>query len=84
MMYIHYCTHCARIHMLNGHKVICPKCDSELTELRLSYLEYVSLSAGAQMELSAKCSNPVKLKELSTTYRMVKYSKRYKETQARS
>ena len=38
MMYIHYCRHCKRIHMLNGHKKYCPACRGHLNELKISYL----------------------------------------------
>ena len=64
MMYMHYCQHCHRVHMLNGHKQFCPKCHQRITELKLSYLDYVSMDATQ-----------------STTYRMYKYSKWYKEMQ---
>lgn len=37
MMYIHYCTHCDRIHMLNGHKTSCPACGQPLKELSVSF-----------------------------------------------
>lgn len=43
MMYIHYCPACARIHILNGHKSVCPTCDHKLTELRISYLDYIEM-----------------------------------------
>ena len=43
MMYIHYCQACNRIHILNGHKSICPSCEQKLTELKISYLEYIEL-----------------------------------------
>ena len=36
MMYIHYCRHCKRIHMLNGHKKYCPACRGHLNELKIS------------------------------------------------
>ena len=44
MMYIHYCRHCKRIHMLNGHKKYCPACRGHLNELKISYLKYVNLA----------------------------------------
>lgn len=42
MMYIHYCVHCNHIHILNGHKTLCPACSKKLKELNISYMEYVN------------------------------------------
>ncbi len=44
MMYIHYCENCIRLHILNGHKTICPACENRLMELKMPYLTYVDLS----------------------------------------
>lgn len=77
MMYIHYCQQCNRIHMLNGHKVFCPRCNSELAELRIPYLDYVNLDKPARQALTNRCSDPRQLQHLKTTYRMFKYSKWY-------
>lgn len=81
MMYIHYCRACSHIHILNGHKMNCPRCDGPLTELLISYLEYVNLSQQERDEFLEKCRDGEQLKSLSTTYRMYKYSKWYKELQ---
>ena len=43
MMYIHYCSHCQHIHMLNGHKTLCPSCEKRLKELDINYMKYVNL-----------------------------------------
>ena len=43
MMYIHYCGNCRRIHILNGHRTFCPTCDLTLSELDISYMEYIEL-----------------------------------------
>ena len=43
MMYIHYCQACHRIHILNGHKSFCPTCERRLSELKISYMEYIEL-----------------------------------------
>lgn len=51
MMYIHYCPSCERIHMLNGHKALCPTCEQKLTELRISYMEYIELDAEERHKL---------------------------------
>lgn len=80
MMYIHYCKQCNRIHMLNGHKINCPRCDSTLSELRISYLDYIHLDDKARKTLIVKCSDPHQLAHLTTTYRMFKYSKWYRES----
>lgn len=81
MMYMHYCKRCCRIHMLNGHKAQCPKCSESLTELKLSYLTFSSLDLNEREALRLMCQDEVQLKELSTTYRMFKYSKWYKQQQ---
>lgn len=81
MMYMHYCKPCHRIHMLNGHKMICPKCGESITELRIPYMEYVSMDMAEREVFKARCYDEDQLKELRTTYRMYKYSKWYKELQ---
>lgn len=78
-MYVHFCKSCKRIHMLNGHKMFCPRCSTTLTELQMSYLEYVQLNATERLLLTDLCDSEVSLKELGTTYRMYKYNKWYKE-----
>ena len=81
MMYMHYCKCCHRIFMLNGHKMICPKCTEPLTELRISYLDYVNLNMQGREELIAACADDEQLDKMKATYRMYKYSKWYKELQ---
>lgn len=84
MMYIHYCKHCNRIFMLNGHKMICPKCTDPLTELQISYLDYVELDMEQRQAFKEACSDDEKLRQLKTTYRMYKYSKWYKKLQSQN
>ena len=84
MMYIHYCKHCNRIFMLNGHKMICPKCTDPLTELQISYLDYVDLDMEQRQAFKETCADDEKLKQLTTTYRMYKYSKWYKKLQSQN
>lgn len=81
MMYMHYCKNCNRIHMLNGHKMFCPKCHDSLKELKISYLEYAEYSKSERMALLSQCQNEKSLNSLSTTYRMYKYSKQYRKIQ---
>lgn len=81
MMYMHYCKCCHRIFMLNGHKLICPKCTNPITELSIPYIEYVSLDMEEREHFKAKCADDEQLRMLSTTYRMYKYSKWYRELQ---
>ncbi len=81
MMYMHYCKRCHRVQMLNGHKQFCPCCQSIITELKLSYLDYVSMDKLARESFQERCSDEEQLKKLGTTYRMYKYSKWYKELQ---
>lgn len=82
MMYIHFCNHCQHLHILNGHKMFCPKCNSKLTELQMPYLDFVSLSTTERSLLTELCSSEDSLKELSTSYRMHKYSKWYRQLTA--
>lgn len=79
MMYIHYCKNCQRLHILNGHKIVCPSCDSDLTELNLPYLTYVEMNTLDRNLLLEQLTTEEGLKKLSTTYRMFKYSKWFKE-----
>ena len=81
MMYMHYCKRCQRVHMLNGHKQFCPKCRGMITELKLSYMDYVSMNEAQRTSFCICCTDDEQLKRLSTTYRMYKYSKWYKELQ---
>lgn len=81
MMYMHYCKRCHRIFMLNGHKQSCPSCHEPITELKIPYMEYVSMNLQERAEFREKCADEAELKKLSTTYRMYKYSKWYKELQ---
>ncbi len=55
MMYMHYCKRCHRIFMLNGHKMICPKCADPLTELQISYLDYVDLDMAQREAYKNAC-----------------------------
>ncbi len=59
MMYIHYCANCRHIHMLNGHKTLCPACTKMLQELEISYLEYVNLPSEERKKLLEKLTNSV-------------------------
>ena len=84
MMYMHYCKHCRRIFMLNGHKMICPKCTNPLTELQISYLDYANLDSSEREAFNKACADDEKLHKLKATYRMYKYSKWYKELQSQN
>ena len=82
MMYIHYCKRCHRVHMLNGHKRSCPNCNESITELKMPYMEYISLDRDKRSVFLERLADDAQLKDLSTTYRMYKYSKWYKELHA--
>ena len=56
MMYIHYCQKCNRIHILNGHRNLCPVCDLSLKELPITYMEYIELDKEARKSLLATLS----------------------------
>lgn len=79
MMYLHYCRTCSHLHMLNGHKHLCPGCLGNLTELKLNYLTYVEMNESERQALMEKLRTEEGLINMSTTYRMLKYSKWYKE-----
>ncbi|MDD6656885.1 MAG: hypothetical protein PUE95_06285 [Lachnospiraceae bacterium] len=81
MMYMHYCKRCHRVHMLNGHKRFCPNCKESITELKISYMDYVSMNREERADFAARCADETQLQGLSTTYRMYKYSKWYKDLQ---
>lgn len=81
MMYMHYCKRCQRVHMLNGHKQFCPRCQEMITELKISFLDYVAMDEPQRSSFQTCCADDEQLKRLSTTYRMYKYSKWYKELQ---
>lgn len=78
MMYIHYCRNCKRIFLLNGHKITCPKCKHSLYELKMPYMEYVTMNLQERSILLSSCSDEQTLQSLCTSYRMYKYSKWYK------
>lgn len=82
MMYIHYCKRCHRIYMLNGHKLICPRCTDPIVELRISYLDYVDLNLEQRAAFLEACRDDNQLNKLKTNYRMYKYSKWYKKLQS--
>lgn len=81
---MHYCKQCDRIFMLNGHKLICPRCTGPLAELRISYMDYVDMDIATRERFKDACSDEQQLKTMKTTYRMYKYSKWYKELQAKN
>ena len=81
MMYMHYCKRCHRVYMLNGHKQNCPKCHESITELKISYMDYVTMDMESRTQLCHCCADDDQLRKISTTYRMYKYSKWYKELQ---
>ena len=81
MMYLHFCKTCNRIHMLNGHKMTCPKCSNPLKELQMSYLDYITLNQEERKQFMELCNNESSLNKISTTYRMYKYSKWYRNLQ---
>lgn len=81
MLYMHYCKRCHFIHMLNGHKVFCPRCSSRLVELEIPYTEYVHLNKCERKILLNKCSNADTLTSISTSYNMMKYCKWFRTYQ---
>ena len=81
MMYLHFCKICNRIHILNGHKVNCPKCNTALIELQMPYIEYITMNQSQRQVFLNLCNNETSLNQISTTYRMFKYCKWYRNLQ---
>ena len=81
MMYLHFCKNCSRIHILNGHKMTCPGCSHNLIELQINYLDYIALNTTERELLIESCHDENYLNKISTTYRMYKYSKWYRDSQ---
>lgn len=81
MMYVHFCQTCKRIYTLNGHKMLCPRCGLALTELQISYLDYISFPPAERECFKESCNDREILHKISTTYRMYKYSKWYRSLQ---
>lgn len=57
----------------------CPRCEAPLVELQISYLDYTNLSKEERSAFATRLKDPDRLSRLSTTYRMYKYSKWYKD-----
>ncbi len=65
MMYIHYCPACRRVHILNGHKNLCPTCDRKLKELRISYMDYIEMNREERQRLHLTLSESDELEKHS-------------------
>ncbi len=61
MIYIHYCSACSRVHILNGHKTVCPVCDRRLKELRITYMEYIEMNRAERSLFQQKLQEPDEL-----------------------
>lgn len=59
----------------------CPKCSHALKELQMSYLDYVALNPDERELFITSCHDENHLHKISTTYRMYKYSKWYRDSQ---
>ena len=81
MMYVHFCQPCNRVFMLNGHNLTCPNCHDNLSELKMPYSNYVTMDMDERKAFKAKCEDEYQLNKISTTYRMHKYSKWYRDKQ---
>ncbi len=57
MMCIHYCSHCHHIYILNGHKTLCPACAKKLSEVDVTYMEYVNLMPEERKKLLDRLQN---------------------------
>ncbi len=68
MLYLHFCLSCERIHILSGHRVKCPACDSTVTELSVTYEKYIKLSKAQRESLIAQCSDPTYLSHICKIY----------------
>ncbi len=65
--------------MLNGHKVSCPSCENLLNELNISYLSYANMDKKNREMFLQELGTEDGLKKYTTTYRMLKYNKWFKE-----
>jgi len=76
MLYLHFCGNCDRIHILSGHRTLCPACDTQLTELKTPYVTYIGWNVSQREDFMEKCRNPLSLQKISTVYAMRKYHPR--------
>lgn len=79
MLYMHYCSHCQRLHILNGHKKFCPGCENNLTELKLSCMDYVKMDENARFNLLAILNTPEGLNNHSSHTKQSNPSKPFSE-----
>ncbi len=61
MLYLHFCFHCNRLHLLSGHRTYCPACDTVLQELSVSYEQYIRMNALQRKNLLQQCSDSYQL-----------------------
>lgn len=73
MLYIHYCADCRRIHILSGHRLICPACDKHLAELKVPYTTYITWNLKERSVFLTKCADPSSLARLSVIYHAHRY-----------
>ena len=69
MMYLHYCATCARIHILSGHKSLCPRCGTHLAELNISFTEYSQMNMAARSLFLKRCQDARHLSHLLVIHR---------------
>lgn len=69
MMYLHYCATCARIHILSGHKALCPRCGTHLAELNISFTEYSQMNMAARSLFLKRCQDARHLSHLLVIHR---------------
>lgn len=82
MIYIHFCKKCEAVFMLNGHQLGCPRCDSSLFELKISFDDYINLLPAEREDLRSKLTNSDYLLKHKRHYRFAKHTMRYKERNA--
>lgn len=63
MMYVHYCKACHWVHLLNGHKQKCPRCNTTLMELSIPYRDYVAMNITEREIVKTKCANDARNSE---------------------
>lgn len=79
MMYIHYCSNCKNIFILNGHKQECPRCALAIQELKLSFKEYSIMMPPERESFRYRLSDPAFLNANTTHYRFAKHTKRFQK-----
>lgn len=78
-MYIHYCSNCQNIFILNGHKQECPRCSVAIKELKISFEDYSTMLPTDREIFRRKLTDPAFLNANITHYRFARHTKRFQK-----